>query len=70
MIYPRKNLETGNFGFRGSPANGLNNNYDFGHLAMTYSALGSLLVLGDDLSRVNRKNIRDNMGQLQLENGW
>lgn len=60
---------TGNFGFCGSPASG-DSNYNFGHLAMTYSALASLLVLGDDLSRVNRKNIRENMGQLQLEDGW
>lgn len=62
-------LGTGNFGFSGSSANG-DNKYNFGHLAMTYSALGSLLVLGGDLGRVNRKSIRENMGQLQLENGW
>jgi geranylgeranyl transferase type-1 subunit beta len=28
-----------------------------GHLAMSYSALASLLTLGDDLSRVNKENL-------------
>lgn len=31
--------------------------YKWGHLASTYSALCSLLALGDDLSRVNRSGI-------------
>jgi geranylgeranyl transferase type-1 subunit beta len=59
----------GSFGFRGSSANGKDHPYDFGHLAMTYTALSSLLVLGDDLSKVNKQAIIDNMKELQLESG-
>jgi len=36
---------------------------------MTYTALLSLLVLGDDLSRVNKKAIIHGLKSLQLENG-
>lgn len=62
-------LDIGSFGFRGSSANGKDHLYDFGHLAMTYTALTSLLILGDDLSKVNRQSIIDNMKELQLESG-
>jgi len=41
-----------------------------GHLAMTYSALCTLRVLGDDLSRIdNPKSIIRAMKNLQLDNG-
>lgn len=42
---------------------------DDGHLAMTYSALCLLTILGDDLSRVNRKAITSALRRLQLSDG-
>lgn len=33
--------------------------YRWGHLAITYTALATLITLGDDLSRVDRKAIVD-----------
>lgn len=60
----------GNFGFRGSPSNGIYHSYDLGHLAMTYSALVTLIVLNDDLSRVNRKLIKNGLREFQLDTGW
>lgn len=36
---------------------------------MTYSALASLIVLGDDLSRVNRVQLLKGMQELQLPTG-
>lgn len=42
---------------------------DDGHLAMTYSALCLLIILGDDLSRLNKKAIIAALKQLQIENG-
>jgi geranylgeranyl transferase type-1 subunit beta len=46
-------------GFRGSPATitPLPSIYDTDHLPATYFALAALLILGDDLSRVKRKEI-------------
>lgn len=50
-------------GFQGSPFvntienRGKGGKYKLGHLASTYSALCSLLALGDDLSRVKRQGI-------------
>jgi geranylgeranyl transferase type-1 subunit beta len=43
--------------------------YSFGHLAMTYSALCSLVALGDDLSRVNKVAIIDCLKVLQQDDG-
>ena len=43
--------------------------YDSGHIAMTYTALLSLIVLGDDLSKVNRDAIMKGLQRLQLEDG-
>ena len=43
--------------------------YDSGHIAMTYTSLLSLLILGDDLSRVNRQGILSGLRKLQLEDG-
>lgn len=40
-----------------------------GHLAGTYTALLSLLLLGDDLSRVKVEQVRSALGLLQQENG-
>ncbi|KAJ8940949.1 hypothetical protein NQ318_010150 [Aromia moschata] len=62
-------------GFQGSTAlntkeaKGRNSPYKWAHIANTYSCLNSLIILGDDLSRVNRKAILRSMGTLQLPNG-
>ncbi|KAK3096764.1 hypothetical protein FSP39_003019 [Pinctada imbricata] len=42
---------------------------DSGHIAMTYTALASLVILGDDLSRVNKKAIMAGLKSLQQEDG-
>ena len=66
-------------GFRGSPTVGNYYDpvkasqddlvYDSGHIAMTYTALLSLLILGDDLSRIDRKAILSGLRKLQLPDG-
>lgn len=43
--------------------------HDSGHIAMTYTALASLVILGDDLSRVNKNGIIAGLRALQLPNG-
>lgn len=43
--------------------------YDSGHVAMTYTGLCSLLILGDDLSRVNKQACLAGLRALQLEDG-
>lgn len=43
--------------------------HDHGHIAMTYTALASLLVLGDDLARVDRAAVLSGVRALQLQNG-
>jgi geranylgeranyl transferase type-1 subunit beta len=43
--------------------------YDGSHIAMTYTALATLLILGDDLSRVNKKAVLISLRNLQLEDG-
>ncbi|CAH0559542.1 unnamed protein product [Brassicogethes aeneus] len=48
---------------------GQNSDYRWGHIATTYAALCTLLVLGDDLSRVNRKSIIESLKYLQLADG-
>ena len=45
------------------------NRYDSGHLAMTYSALLSLLILGDDLSCVNKRAVLAGVRALQQPDG-
>lgn len=42
---------------------------DCSHVTMTYTALANLLILGDDLSRVNRPAVLRGVKQLQLEDG-
>ena len=58
-------------GFLGSPAVKVANNdkEHYPHLAMTYSALASLLVLGDDFSKVDRKGIIKSLRHLQKAEG-
>ncbi len=43
--------------------------YNHGHIAMTYTALCTLQVLGDDWSRVDRNGIVQALSSLQLPNG-
>lgn len=43
--------------------------YEAAHLAMTYTGLCCLLILGDDLSRVNKAAVIDGVRQLQQPNG-
>ncbi|XP_065199908.1 geranylgeranyl transferase type-1 subunit beta [Planococcus citri] len=43
--------------------------YNFGQLGMTYSCLCTLIILGDDLSRVNKSAILKSIKHLQSENG-
>jgi len=62
-------------GFQGSTTlntkenKGQNSAYKWGHIATTYSSLLALLILGDDLSGVNRKEIIRSLTPLQLEDG-
>eukprot|EP01134_Creolimax_fragrantissima_P003612 CFRG3612T1 len=49
--------------------NDMNIDYDCAHIAMTYCAILLLLVLGDDLSRVQRKPILNAMKKLQKPDG-
>jgi geranylgeranyl transferase type-1 subunit beta len=65
-----------NCGFRGGSFVGgcfgnnqpINSN-DFGHVAMTYTALAVLKILGDDFSRVNKKSITAALRKLQKPDG-
>uniref|UniRef100_A0A6Q2ZC20 Prenyltransferase alpha-alpha toroid domain-containing protein n=1 Tax=Esox lucius TaxID=8010 RepID=A0A6Q2ZC20_ESOLU len=69
----------GRCGFRGSshigvPYNtsegpGVSHPYDSGHVAMTYTGLASLIILGDDLGRVNKEACLMGLKALQLEDG-
>lgn len=43
--------------------------YQCGHLAMTYTGLATLLILGDDLSRVDKKSIIEGMKACQNPDG-
>ena len=43
--------------------------YNQGHLAMTYSALCTLITLGDNLERVNKKGILKGLHCLQRDDG-
>ncbi|XP_023342195.1 geranylgeranyl transferase type-1 subunit beta [Eurytemora carolleeae] len=62
-------------GFRGSSTLKLEPGYspthihDFAHIPMTYTALAILVILGDDLSRIDRENIAKGISVLQLPDG-
>lgn len=43
--------------------------YDIAHVTMAYTALACLLILGDDLSRVNRQAVLAGVRRLQLPDG-
>lgn len=40
------------------------------HITMTYAALVTLLTLGDDLERLDRKSILKGVSALQSHDGW
>lgn len=74
MLSDKKSLKTGFRGFNiGSDFSSIGSPefcpFDSGHLAMTYTALASLLVLGDNLSRVDRESTARAVGSLQNEDG-
>ncbi|XP_045538812.1 geranylgeranyl transferase type-1 subunit beta [Papilio machaon] len=75
QVQPRKSDgDMSTCGFQGSSTinielDNANSHYRCGHLAMTYTALCTLLALGDDLSRVNRKAIINGVKALQTEEG-
>lgn len=52
-----------------APAPGGQAAHDQAHLAQTYTALASLLILGDDLSRVRREETLAAVGRLQRDDG-
>lgn len=64
-------------GFKGSHATGFRGNelddnassFNCGHIAMTYTALATLIILGDDLSRVDKEAIMRSLRALQQESG-
>ena len=43
--------------------------YECAHIAMTYTALASLVILGDDLRRVNKPAVIEGLKALQLPDG-
>lgn len=43
--------------------------FDSSHIAMTYTGLACLLILGDDLSRVDRHGCLQGVKALQLKDG-
>ncbi|KAL0979798.1 hypothetical protein UPYG_G00189850 [Umbra pygmaea] len=69
----------GRCGFRGSShigvpystseGPGVSHPYDSGHVAMTYTGLACLVIMGDDLVRVNKKACLSGLKALQLEDG-
>ncbi|KAE8741270.1 hypothetical protein FOCC_FOCC013192 [Frankliniella occidentalis] len=70
--------EVARWGFQGAstlilpPATGVIDNsepYACGHVSMTYTGLGTLLILGDDLSRVNRKVVAAGVRACQQSDG-
>ncbi len=75
----RNDKDVARMGFRGAPFAGAPHqphteqspvdNYDTAHLAMTYTAMCALIVLGDDLSRIDRNTIIQGMSSLQQSNG-
>ncbi|KAK9894444.1 terpenoid cyclases/Protein prenyltransferase [Cystobasidium minutum MCA 4210] len=58
-------------GFAGGPTTRLpsRENYDTPHLAMTYTALCNLAILGDDFSRLDKQNLQHFVQSCQTEDG-
>lgn len=59
----------GHSGFRATSMIDSDIPLDCGNLSMTYCALACLVILGDDLKRVNRQSIIEGMKLLQLPDG-
>lgn len=59
----------GKWGFRSSFSNGADNPYDCSHITLTYCGLCSLLILNDDLKRVDRANIIRGLSEYQKKSG-
>lgn len=64
-----KNQRVGHSGFRATSMIDSDIPMDCGAITMTYCALASLVILGDNLSRVSRKSIVAGMKYLQLPDG-
>eukprot|EP00039_Didymoeca_costata_P002271 m.58852 g.58852 ORF g.58852 m.58852 type:complete len:425 (-) comp11203_c0_seq1:19-1293(-) len=74
-----KETNPGRFGFQGARDMGSRFNpecepveanlFESGHLAMTYTALASLAILGDNFGRVYRKEIIQSLRHYQLDDG-
>ena len=61
------NSQMGFFQFKGCISN--SHQFEGGHIAMTYTALCCLLILGDDLSKVNKKAVINGLRSLHLDDG-
>jgi geranylgeranyl transferase type-1 subunit beta len=77
-VYPnRLEVPPESYGFRGSFLSQMDpetkvdviSEYESAHIAQTYSALCCLLILGDDLERVDREAILSAVGACQHEDG-
>ena len=69
LIYSQ---QTKDGGFRGGPLCTMedsNSQYDQAHITMTYTALLSLLILGDDLKRVLKTRTLESIKELQQKDG-
>lgn len=51
------------------PLNCSTDTYKWGHLAMTYTCIAILVILGDDLSRLDRKAIVEGVASVQRSDG-
>uniref|UniRef100_A0A0K8SRS5 Geranylgeranyl transferase type-1 subunit beta n=1 Tax=Lygus hesperus TaxID=30085 RepID=A0A0K8SRS5_LYGHE len=78
QIHPTEDGDCSRCGFQGTDtfvtlengvATNCNKMFANGHLAMTYTGLASLLILGDDLSRVNKRAVIKGVAALQQEDG-
>lgn len=59
----------GRAGFRATSLMGNEDPLDCGNISMTYSALTCLVILGDDLRRLNKQDIISGLRHLQTEDG-
>ena len=70
VVPNKKSTNLHRCGFRGGGSIGeCDNEYNTSHVAMTYCAIASLLILGDDLSRVHKKACLEGIKVLQLSDG-
>jgi len=75
LLINRDTDDTSRCGFRGSSTFKLESGdhpthlHDYGHIAMTYTALAILVILGDDLSRIDRESLCAGLRSLQLSDG-